>query len=118
MAYLLYKYVAPQDLVHRVLQDIPGLGRHQAHQLCDEIGVATGGRVMDVSPEDWDRLQSLITSYYHTGHEVTRRRLSDIRRHIRMGTYRGFRHVAHLPVRGQRTRTNGRSRRRSPRISM
>lgn len=118
MAYLLYTYVAPQDLVYRVLQRIPGLGPHQARQLCDEIGVSLGGRVIDVSPEDWDRLQSLITSYYHTGHEVARQRLSDIRRHIRMGTYRGFRHVAHLPVRGQRTHTNGRSRRRSPRISM
>ena len=118
MAYLLYKYVAPQDLVIRVLRGIPGVGTHQARQLCDEIGVSVGSRVIDVSLEDWDRLQSLITSYYHAGNEVSRRRMSDIRRHIRMGTYRGFRHVSHLPVRGQRTHTNGRSRRRSPRVSM
>lgn len=118
MAYLLYTYVAPHDLVLRVLRRIPGLGEHQARQLCDEIGVSPGSRVIDVPLEDWDRLQSLITSYYHTGNEVSRRRVSDIRRHIRMGTYRGFRHVSHLPVRGQRTHTNGRSRRRSPRVSV
>ena len=117
MAYLSHRYVSPQSLVTQALQNIPGLGRYQSLQLCDEMGFASTMRVAEVKVEDWERLQQLITTYYHTGQDMHRRRVEAIRRLIAMGTYRGFRHVAHLPVRGQRTHTNGRSRRRSSRVT-
>jgi small subunit ribosomal protein S13 len=117
MAYLLHRYVSPQSLVTQALQRIPGLGYHQSLQLCDELGLSENMRVAEVSLEDWERLEQLITTYYHTGQDMHRRRVEAIRRLISMGTYRGFRHVAHLPVRGQRTHTNSKSRRRSPRVT-
>jgi small subunit ribosomal protein S13 len=117
MAYLLHRYVSPQSLVTQALQNISGLGNHQSLQLCDELGLSPNMRVAEVNPEDWEKLENLITTYYHTGQDMHRRRIDAIRRLITMGTYRGFRHVAHLPVRGQRTHTNGKSRRRSPRVT-
>jgi small subunit ribosomal protein S13 len=117
MAYLLHRYVSPQSLVTQAVQGITGLGPHQSLQLCDEMGFAPTLRVAEVSSQDWEQLQHLITTYYHTGQDIHRRRVEAIQRLIAMGTYRGFRHVAHLPVRGQRTHTNGRSRRRSPRVT-
>lgn len=117
MAYLLHKYVSPQLLITQALQKIAGLGRYQSLQLCDEMGFTPSIRISEVNVEDWERLQQLITTYYHTEQDMYRRRIEAIRRLIVIGTYRGFRHVAHLPVRGQRTHTNGRSRRRSPRVT-
>jgi small subunit ribosomal protein S13 len=117
MAYLLHRYVSPQSLITQALQRISGLGLHQSLQLCDELGLSPTMRVAEVNSEDWERLEQLITTYYHTGQDLNRRRTEAIRRLISIGTYRGFRHVAHLPVRGQRTHTNSRSRRRSPRVT-
>jgi len=117
MAYLLHRYVSPQSLVTQALQRISGLGKHQSLQLCDELGLSPNIRVAEVSSEDWEHLEQLITTYYHTGQDMHRRRVEAIKRLISMGTYRGFRHVAHLPVRGQRTHTNSKSRRRSPRVT-
>lgn len=117
MAYLFQRYVSPSVLVTQALQDIPGIGMYQASQICDEMGFSTQMRVCEISQHDWEHMQQLVSTYYHTGQDTYRRRVQAIRRLIAMGTYRGFRHVAHLPVRGQRTHTNARSRRRSPRIT-
>jgi small subunit ribosomal protein S13 len=117
MAYLMHKYVSPTDQVSRALQSILGIGSYQAKQLCDEMGFSKGIRIAEITQEDLEQLQYLLTTYYNTGQDITRNKLESIRRLISIGTYKGFRHVAHLPVRGQRTHTNGKSRRRSPRIS-
>lgn len=116
MAYLLHHYIAPHVRVSRALSRISGLGAHQVHQICDEMGLAPGCRVAEITTTEWEAMEQLILEHYHTGQEIHRHRVEDIRRLIAMGCYRGFRHVAHLPVRGQRTHTNARSRRRSPRI--
>lgn len=117
MAYLLHTYVAPEETLSRALQSIVGLGSHQVHQICDEVGFTPNTRVLELHSRDWDELTSLITTYYVTGQDIRRRRVEATRRLIAMGTYRGFRHVAQLPVRGQRTHSNARTQRRGPRMS-
>jgi small subunit ribosomal protein S13 len=90
---------------------IYGIGRTTAHQLLAETGVSPDTRVYDLGDEELVKLRDAIEA---TGLKIEgdlRREVqADIRRKIEIGSYQGRRHRMGLPVRGQRTKTNARTR--------
>ena len=89
---------------------IYGIGRTRAQQTLAETGVSPDVRVKDLSDEDLVKLRDHIEGNYKVEGDLRREVASDIRRKIEIGSYQGIRHRRGLPVRGQRTKTNARTR--------
>ncbi len=93
------------------LRSIYGIGPYQAHDVCDRAGIDGNPRVRDLSGADLDRLREIIDREKSVEGDLRREMNMNIRRLIDIGSYRGMRHRRGLPVRGQRTRTNARTKR-------
>lgn len=91
------------------LTAIYGIGRSRAQQICDAIGIVRSTKVKDLSEIDMDRLREQVAKYIVEG-DLRREVTMSVKRLMDLGCYRGFRHRKGLPVRGQRTRTNARTR--------
>lgn len=89
---------------------IYGIGRSRALETLDGSGVAADMRVHQLGDEDLIRLRDWIDSHYRVEGDLRREVAADIRRKIEIGSYQGVRHRRGLPVRGQRTQTNARTR--------
>jgi small subunit ribosomal protein S13 len=89
---------------------IYGIGRSRALQTLEATGVSADLRVHDLSDEDLVKLRDWIESTYRIEGDLRREVQSDIRRKVEIGCYQGLRHRRGLPVNGQRTHTNARSR--------
>lgn len=89
---------------------IYGVGRTRAQETLDATGVSPDVRVKDLPEEDLIKLRGYIESNYKVEGDLRREVQADIRRKIEIGCYQGLRHRRHLPVRGQRTKTNARTR--------
>jgi len=87
-----------------------GIGRSRAKETLLQTGVSPDIRVRDLSDEDLVRLRDWIEATYRVEGDLRREVQSDIRRKIEIGSYQGIRHRRGLPVRGQRTHTNARTR--------
>jgi len=86
-----------------------GVGRSRARAICAGAGIAHTTKIKDLSDSEMDRLREHVGK--HTIEGDLRREISmNIKRLMDLGTWRGKRHRAGLPVRGQRTRTNARTR--------
>lgn len=99
------------DRKHAViaLTSIYGVGRTLAAQICDAASVATDTKIKDLSEGEIDQLRAQVTK--HTIEGDLRREVSmNIKRLMDLGCNRGIRHRRGLPLRGQRTRTNARTR--------
>ncbi|CAD5372999.1 30S ribosomal subunit protein S13 [Rubrivivax sp. A210] len=91
------------------LTSIYGIGRSTAQKICDQVGIAYSKKIKDLSDTDLEKIREEIGRMTIEGD--LRRELSiNIKRLMDLGCYRGFRHRRGLPVRGQRTRTNARTR--------
>lgn len=90
---------------------IYGIGLPRAQEILEKTGVNPDTRVKDLSDEDVANLRSCIETNYQIEGDLRRWEAMNIKRLADIGTYRGRRHRQGLPVRGQRTRTNGRTRR-------
>lgn len=90
---------------------IYGIGLARSQEILAKTGVNPDTRVKDLSDEDLISLRSFIEKNYQVEGDLKRLETMNIKRLIDIGTYRGRRHNQGLPVRGQRTRTNGRTRR-------
>lgn len=91
------------------LTSIYGIGRTTAQKICAAVGIAYSKKIKDLNDSDLERIRDEITKLTIEGD--LRRELSiNIKRLMDLGCYRGFRHRRGLPVRGQRTRTNSRTR--------
>ena len=88
-----------------------GIGLSRAQEILAETGVNPDTRVRDLSDEDVAKLRGCIEENYQIEGDLRRWEAMNIKRLAEIGTYRGRRHRQGLPVRGQRTRTNGRTRR-------
>ncbi|MGK7879127.1 MAG: 30S ribosomal protein S13 [Crocosphaera sp.] len=88
-----------------------GIGLSRAQEILAETGVNPDTRVRDLSDEDVAKLRGCIEDNYQIEGDLRRWEAMNIKRLADIGTYRGRRHRQGLPVRGQRTRTNGRTRR-------
>ncbi len=93
------------------LRSIYGIGPYQAHDVCERAGVDGNPRVRDLSDAELDRLREIIDREKSVEGDLRREMNMNIRRLIDIGSYRGMRHRRGLPVRGQRTRTNARTKR-------
>ena len=93
------------------LSYIYGIGRPLALKILGTTGVAGGTRVKDLSDTDTNKLNTYISQNLKVEGELRRDTQQNIRRAIEIGCYAGTRHRRNLPVRGQRTKTNARTRR-------
>lgn len=92
------------------LMYIYGIGRSLANEICDTLKLDRNMRAHKLSQEDIARINALLQSKYVVEGDLRRQIQSDIRRLGTIHSYRGLRHRVGLPVRGQRTRTNSRTR--------
>ena len=92
------------------LTAIYGMGRFTAQQVCDRAQVDPAKRSDNLSDAEVARLREIIDNQYKVEGELRRDVSGNIKRLIDVGCYRGFRHRRGLPVRGQRTHTNARTR--------
>jgi small subunit ribosomal protein S13 len=98
------------------LTAIYGIGRSRAKKICDTVGVKRSTKVKDLTDTEMDRLRDEINKFTVEG-DLRREVTMNIKRLMDLGCYRGVRHRRGLPVRGQRTRTNARTR-KGPRKSV
>jgi len=89
---------------------IYGIGRSRARETLSQTGVNADLRVRDLTDDDLVKLRDWIEATYRVEGDLRREVQSDIRRKIEIGSYQGIRHRRGLPVRGQRTHTNARTR--------
>ena len=87
-----------------------GVGRTRAAEALGATGVDPGKRVKDLTDEELVALRDYIEANYRIEGDLRREVAADIRRKVEIGCYEGIRHRRGLPVRGQRTRTNARTR--------
>jgi small subunit ribosomal protein S13 len=101
----------PRDKrVDIALRYIYGIGATRAYQIVDGAGVEGGTKVRDLSEEEVSRIREYIDRTYKVEGDLRREVAQDIKRKIEIGAYQGIRHRRSLPVRGQRTHTNARTR--------
>ena len=89
---------------------IHGIGRTTAVKICEACGIADDRRVSDLSDDEVARIRDMIDQDYTVEGELRRDVAMNIKRLMDLGCYRGLRHRRQLPVRGQRTHTNARTR--------
>ena len=97
--------------VQTALTRIHGIGSFQAKDVLDKAGVFDNPRVNDLSDDDLNKIREIIDREKIIEGDLRREVNQNIRRLIDIGCYRGSRHRRALPVRGQRTKTNARSKR-------
>lgn len=101
----------PRDKrVEVALTYIYGIGRSRAGEILQITGINPDTRVRSLTEEEVTRLREVIDRNYKVEGDLRRDVAMDIRRLVEIGSYRGQRHRKGLPVRGQRTRTNARTR--------
>ena len=101
----------PRDKrIEVALTYISGIGRTTAQKLLAETGVSPDMRVHELGDAELVKLRDAIESSYKIEGDLRREVQADIRRKIEIGSYQGRRHRQGLPVRGQRTKTNARTR--------
>jgi small subunit ribosomal protein S13 len=97
------------------LTSIYGIGRTTAQKICDAVGVPYSKKIKDLTDGDLEKIREEIGKIAIEG-DLRREMSINIKRLMDLGCYRGFRHRRGLPVRGQRTKTNARTR-KGPRKS-
>ncbi len=87
-----------------------GIGRTRAKEVCDGVGISRDTRVRDLTEEEVAQLRAYVDGNLKVEGDLRREVAADIKRKVEIGSYEGLRHRRGLPVRGQRTRTNARTR--------
>ncbi|HBZ57724.1 MAG TPA: 30S ribosomal protein S13 [Sutterella sp.] len=101
--------IPPQQHVVIGLTAIYGIGRSRAQEILSSCGIVESKKVKDLDDAELEKLRDAVAKYTVEG-DLRREVQLSIKRLIDLGTYRGMRHRRGLPVRGQRTRTNARTR--------
>jgi small subunit ribosomal protein S13 len=102
--------IPPQKRLEIALTYVYGIGRDTAQKICDATGLDRGMRSRELSEDQIAMLATYIQKTYPVEGQLRRQIASNINRLREIGSYRGMRHRRGLPVRGQRTRTNARTR--------
>lgn len=92
------------------LTRIFGIGRAVSNRILSETGVNPDTRVKSLTDEDILKIRNLLEKDHKVEGDLRREIALNVKRLVEIGCYRGLRHNAHLPVRGQRTKTNARTR--------
>jgi small subunit ribosomal protein S13 len=91
------------------LTSIYGIGRSVAKKVCDAAGITPSTKAKDLGENEFETLREKVSKYNIEG-DLRREISMNIKRLVDLGAYRGLRHRRGLPLRGQRTRTNARTR--------
>ena len=102
--------IPTQKKVHIALTYIHGIGHTQAHKICETVGIPEERRVNDLTEDELVRVRETIDNNYTVEGDLRRETAVNIKRLMDLGCYRGLRHRKGLPVHGQRTHTNARTR--------
>ena len=89
---------------------IHGIGDTKAHEICEKVGIPMERRVNELTDAEVIQIRENIDADYLVEGDLRRENAMNIKRLLDMGIYRGLRHRRNLPVRGQRTHTNARTR--------
>ena len=87
-----------------------GLGQPRAQEICAALGLSPDTKVRDLTEDEVAKLRDYIDTNYQVEGDLRRERTQAIKRLQEIGAYRGLRHRRNLPARGQRTKTNARTR--------
>ena len=101
--------IPPQQHSEIGLTAIFGIGRTRARKICEACGIAYSKKVKDLTDGDLEKIRDQIAQFTIEG-DLRREVSMNIKRLVDLATYRGLRHRKRLPVRGQRTHTNARTR--------
>ena len=108
------QFIADKKHIWVGLTAIYGIGKTTALAICDRAGIPTNKRVSDLSEADRDKIRQEIG--HHTVEGELRREVAiNIKQMMDLGSYKGIRHRRGLPVNGQRTKTNAKTRKRRKR---
>ncbi len=102
--------IPTQKRVEIGLRYIHGIGPHTAHQIVTQLGIDPTRRVSDLTESEVIQIREIIDRDYLVEGDLRRDVAMNIKRLMDLGCYRGLRHRKSLPVRGQRTHTNARTR--------
>jgi small subunit ribosomal protein S13 len=102
--------IPSQKRVPIALTYIHGIGRTTAGQICEKLGIPSERRVHELTDDEVLRIREMIDHDYQVEGDLRRLVTMNIKRLMDLGCYRGLRHRKGLPVRGQRTHTNARTR--------
>lgn len=107
-------YIHSTDLQHKNfvrldLCNIYGLGFHQSQKICVSLGIKPRGRVYEISRDIFEKMNHLLIQQKGIGKDCKTIIKQNMKRLIQINSYRGFRHIAGYPSRGQRTHTNGKT---------
>ena len=89
---------------------VHGIGLNSSMNICKKVGVAENKRINNLSEDELTKIRDLIDTDYLVEGDLRRKTSMDIKRYLDLGCLRGLRHRKNLPVRGQRTHTNARTR--------
>ena len=89
---------------------IHGIGSTSANKICDQAGLSEERRVNDLTEDELTRIRDIIDADFLVEGDLRRQTSMSIKRYLDLGCLRGLRHRRNLPVRGQRTHTNARTR--------
>ena len=102
--------IPTQKRVEIALRYIHGIGPAKAKEICEKVGIAADRRVHDLTDSEVIQIRETIDRDYLVEGDLRREVAMNIKRLMDLGCYRGLRHRKGLPVRGQRTHTNARTR--------
>ncbi len=102
--------IPKEKRIEIALMYIQGIGRTSANKILKAAGISPDVRAKNLTEEDISKLSVIIQREYRVEGDLKRAIAANIKRLIDIGSYRGYRHRRSLPVRGQRTRTNARTR--------
>ena len=112
MIYLLNTYLNNNKKVSTALSSLYGINKKLSFQICADLGIGEDIRIKQLKSSLINSLTQFIYQNFITGAELKRLIRRDIRRLVDISSYRGFRHIRGLPVRGQRTHGNARTSRK------
>jgi len=102
--------IPTQKRVQVALTYIHGIGTTKAREICEKVGIPAERRVNQMTDDEVVRIRETIDRDYRVEGDLRREVAMNIKRLMDLGCYRGLRHRKNLPVRGQRTHTNARTR--------
>jgi len=102
--------IPTQKRVEVALTYIHGIGRSKAREICGKVGIPAERRVNELTDDEVVRIREAIDRDYTVEGDLRREVAMNVKRLMDLGCYRGLRHRKGLPVRGQRTHTNARTR--------
>ncbi len=102
--------IPSQKRVVIALTYVHGIGRTSAKKICEQVGLTPERRINDLTEDELFRIRDVIDKDYNVEGDLRRDVAMNIKRLMDMKCYRGLRHRRGLPVRGQRTSTNARTR--------